>query len=127
IEGTTLACDGLGNLTTRTVAGATTRYFHHPAIDRRPLVAERNEATNQFTRFYVWMPSGTLLYAVDANSKAPSFYHYDRVGSTLPPTDSTGAVTDKYAYSPAGELLGREGTSNQPFTFIGALGVRTDG
>ena len=35
-----------------------------------------------------------------------------------------GAVTDAYAYDPYGNLLGRMGSSDQPFTYIGRFGVR---
>ena len=56
-----------------------------------------------------------------------SFYHSDQVGSTLALTDSTGSVTDKYTYSPFGELLGHTGTSTQPYTFVGTFGVRQEG
>ena len=127
LDGTTLTYDGLGDVATRTVAGTTTRFFHLAAIAGHPLVAERNEGTNQFSRFYVWTPDGTLLYAIDSATNAPSFYHYDRIGSTLALTDAAGSVTDAYAYSPYGENLGRTGTSDQPFTFVGALGVRSEG
>jgi RHS repeat-associated protein len=127
LDGTSLTYDGSGDVSTRTVAGATTRFFHHAAVAGHPLVAERNEGTTQFTRFYVWTPSGTLLYSIDGATHAPTFYHYDHVGSTLALTDSAGAVSDKYAYSPYGELLGHEGASTQPFTFIGAFGVLAEG
>jgi RHS repeat-associated protein len=127
IDTTTLGYDGFGDLVTRSSGGATTRYLHHPAIDGRPIVAERNEGNAQFTRFYVWMPGGVLLYSIDAITNAVSFYHYDRVGSTLALTDTTGTVTDAYAYSPYGEVLARTGTASQPFTFVGAFGTRAEG
>src|SRR5688572_33008239 len=73
------------------------------------------------------MPGGTLLYSIDAATNNPSFYHYDRLGSTLALSNGTGAVTDSYAYSPYGESLAHNGTSTQPFTFIGAFGVRVEG
>lgn len=126
LDSTALTYDGFGDVTTRTSGGATTRLFYHHAIGLHPLVAERNEA-DQFTRFYVWTPGGTLLYAIDAAAHAPCFYHYDRVGSTLALTNTAGAVTDAYAYTPLGEPLGHTGTSAQPFTFAGAFGIRAEG
>jgi RHS repeat-associated protein len=132
LDTTTLVYDAFGDVATRTADGATTRMFYHHAIGGHPLVAERNETTNQFTRFYVWTPGGVLLYAIDASSHAPSFYHFDRIGSTLALTDSAGLLTDKYAYTPYGELLGHEAAagqtpSTQPFTFVGAFGIRSEG
>jgi RHS repeat-associated protein len=128
VDSTTLAYDGLGDVITRTAAGTTTRYFYQHAIARHPLVAERAEATMQFTRFYVWTPDGRLLYAVDPATGAPSFYHFDRTGNTLALSDANGAVTDAYSYTPEGEQLAHiPGTSTQPFTFVGALGIRREG
>ncbi|HEY5044090.1 MAG TPA: RHS repeat-associated core domain-containing protein, partial [Verrucomicrobiae bacterium] len=90
-----------------------------------PIMAERNEGTLQIQRYYVWSPGGQLLYLIDAASgNAVRFFHYDRVGSTLALTSGAGAVTDAYAYSPYGVLLGHTGTSLQPFTYIGEFGVR---
>ena len=126
-DGTTLGYDAFGDVAMRTIGGATTRLFYHHSLRLHPLVAERNETNSQFSRFYVWTPGGTLLYSIDAATHVPSFYHYDRVGSTLALTDGDGAVTDKYAYSPYGEPLGREGASTQPFTFVGAFGIRAEG
>ena len=83
---------------------------------------------DQFLRYYVWTPGGSLLYMIDAaNSNKVYFYHFDRTGSTLALTDSSGIVTDKYAYDPYGELLSHQGTSMQPFTFVGQWGVRQEG
>ena len=127
LDARTLGYDGFGDATTRTVGGATTRTFFHHAIALHPPVAERNEANSQFTRFCVWTPGGALLYAIDAATNAPTFYHYDRAGSTLALTSAAGAVTDAYAYSPYGEPLGHTGASTQPFTFVGAFGVRAEG
>jgi RHS repeat-associated protein len=123
-DGTMLGYDGFGDMITR----GTTRNFYHHAIALHPLVAER--VNSQFTRFYVWTPDGTLLYAVDVATGMPSFYHYDRLGSTLALTNGAGAITDTYAYTTYGEPLGHggtPGTSNQPFTFVGANGIRSEG
>jgi len=122
-----LGYNGLGDLITRTEGGVTTRFFRNYAIDLAPIMAERNETTVQVQRYYVWSPSGRLLYMIDAaNGNAVRHYHVDRVGSTLALTSAAGAVTDAYAYTPYGELLGRTGTSAQPFTYVGAYGVRSE-
>jgi len=36
-------------------------------------------------------------------------------------------VTDRYAYNPYGKLLAHQGSSTQPFTFVGQWGVRQEG
>ena len=45
---------------------------------------------------------------------------------TLALTDATGTLTDAYANSPYGRLLGHTGSNPQPFTFIGRHGVRSE-
>lgn len=48
-----------------------------------------------------------------------SFYHYDGQGSTTSLTDSTGTVTDTYAYSAFGEVTGHSGSTANPFQWHG--------
>jgi RHS repeat-associated protein len=124
--GVALTYNGLGDVATRTVSGTTTRFFHNYAINLHPIVAEKTESA-AFVRFYVWSPQGRLLYAIEAGTNQPVFYHFDRIGSTLALTDHTGATGDTYVYGPYGEPLGRSGTSTQPFTYVGAYGVRAEG
>jgi RHS repeat-associated protein len=127
-DGATLAYDGLGQVRTRTGGGAATRYEYNQAIAMAPVVAERDHATGQALRYYVWTPEGRLLYLIDAeHGNAVRFVHSDQVGSTLALTDAAGDLTDAYAYDPYGRLLSHQGDSSQPFTFVGAWGVRQEG
>lgn len=126
VAGVTLAYNGLGDLITRTAAAATTRFFYNHALRLHPIVAEKTEG-GAFVRHYVWTPGGRLLYSIDAGTTQPVFYHFDRIGSTLALSDHTGTVADTYAYGPYGEPLARTGTSTQPFTYVGAYGVRAEG
>ena len=122
-----LGYNGFGELINRSERGQTTRYCYNYAIGLAPIVAEKNVTTGQFLRYYVWTPSGQLLYTVDAaGNNGVYFYHFDRVGSILALTDTSGAVTDAYAYAPYGKLLRHDGISNQPFTFLGRWGVRQE-
>jgi len=127
IGSTNLTYNGLGDLQTRTEGGQIFRYYYNYAIGLNPIMAEKNDSTAQLLRYYVWTPGGRLLYMIDAaNSNKVYFYHFDFGGSTLALTDSTGAVTDKYAYDPVGELLGHQGNNQQPFTFLGRWGIRQE-
>jgi RHS repeat-associated protein len=123
--GVTLIYNGLGDIVTRTESSNTTRFYHHYALRLAPIVYE--DAPSGSDRAYVWTPGGRLLYSVDIATGDPTFYHFDRTGSTLALTDKNSATTDGYAYGPYGESLGRFGTSTQPFTYIGAYGVRAEG
>ncbi|MCI0538665.1 MAG: DUF6531 domain-containing protein [Verrucomicrobiales bacterium] len=127
INQVTLDYNGLGSLTRRTEAGVTTHFHYSHALSPRLILAESNEAAAQPGRFYVWTPGGQLLYLIDAaNANAVSYYHFDRVGSTVALTSADGAVSDSYAYAPAGQLLAHHGGSTQPFAFVGQRGVRLE-
>jgi RHS repeat-associated protein len=128
IGGVSLTYNGLEGVVTRSEGGSTIHYYYNLALDRRPIVAEQNESSGQFLRYYVWTPSGQLLYMIDAASgNTVYFYHFDRTGSTVALTDANGSVTDSYTYTPYGKLLQHNGTSPQPFTFVGRWGIRQEG
>lgn len=127
-SGVTLTYNGLGDIITRTEDGDTTRYYHHYALGLAPIVYE--DPPTGSDRAYVWTPGGRLLYSVDIGTGDPTFYHFDRMGSALALTDKNEVVTDSYAYGPYGEPLVHESLvtpSTQPFTYIGAYGVRKEG
>lgn len=125
LDGAAFAYSGAGDLLTRTAGAEATVCGHNAAIAGSPIVAEGS--AGGASRFFVWTPGGTLLYLIDAaGGNAPRFYHFDVQGSTLALTDAGGAVTDAYAYAPYGALLRHEGTSDQPYTFGGRKGVRSE-
>ncbi|HUF62084.1 MAG TPA: RHS repeat-associated core domain-containing protein [Verrucomicrobiales bacterium] len=119
--------NALGDLVTRVEGGNTNRYFYNYAVGLHPIMAERDENSGQFTRYYIWSPGGLLLYIINLPGNTVSFPHFDHVGSALALTGAGGTVTDSYAYDPYGKVLAQTGTSTQPFRFNGAFGVRTDG
>jgi len=127
INGSALTYNGLNDLVTRSEGGTSLHYYYNYAIGLKPIVGEQDEGAGQFLRYYVWTPDGRLLYMIDAeNGNAVFFHHFDRTGSTLALTDAAGSVTDSYAYTPYGRLLQHNGSSTQPFTFVGQWGVRQE-
>ncbi|MBP7829262.1 MAG: hypothetical protein KA248_05020 [Kiritimatiellae bacterium] len=127
VNAATLEYTALGDVMTRTEGAAGTYFYHHHAFPLPAIVAEQNALSNQ-TRFYIYTPSGRLLYMVDtADGNKTYFYHFDQAGNTLALTDMDRAVTDAYAYDPYGRILARTGANPQPFAFSGAWGVRRDG
>jgi len=127
-DGAALTYNGLGQARTRAEGATATRFHYNQALPLAPPVAEQDEATGQMRRYYVWTPEGRLLYLIDATAgNRVLFCHGDQVGSTLALTDMAGEVADAYAYDPYGKLLAHEGSSPQPFTFVGAWGVRQEG
>ncbi|NCD34114.1 MAG: RHS repeat protein [Spartobacteria bacterium] len=126
VNDVTLIYNGLHEIVSRTAHGTTTHFHHNHALGNAPIVAEQQNAL--FTRFYIFTPAGQLLYSIDPQeTNAVRYYHHDHLGSTRALTDSAGTITDRYAYSPDGQLLGHSGSSDQPFTFVGTFGVRQEG
>jgi len=110
----------------RRIQGAVTSDFVHTySLPLRPMLIEKRNGIVQ--RYYVHTPGGELLYHVDVTG-APTvrFHHYDHLGTTLFLTDAAGAVSDAYAYTAYGRLVRHNGTSVQPFTFLGAHGIRAE-
>ena len=123
---TTLDYTAQGEIASRTSGGITTNYVHHYALPGSPLVAEvRN---GEFVRFYVYTPSGLLLYFINVPSAQPFFYHFNQVGTALFLTDGDGFVSDTYGYNVYGKQLAHTGpNAEQLFTFNGEYGVRHEG
>ncbi len=113
--------DGVGMRTSRTSGGITRTYIVNYAIDLPSISIVQQGGSDQ--TYYVHLPSGMLLYSIDALTNARRFYHYDEMGTTLCLTDDSGAITDSYAVTPYGEITSTSGTTENPFTFIGAWGV----
>jgi RHS repeat-associated protein len=126
IADVSLTYDGLGGLLTRTEGETSIRYHANHAIGMAPIVAEYEQTGGAWKRFYVWTPDGALLYAINADDNTVNHYHFDQVGTTLALTDANGNVTDRYAYTPYGAMLSHQGSSNQPFNFVGRYGIRAE-
>ncbi len=114
--------DGMGM---RIAAGSNT-YVLDYALPMVSISVVRNTAGQDQT-YYVHRPDGRLLYAIDAGTGARHFYHFDDRGCTTLLTNDAGAVTDAYAISAFGEDAQRvtlvQPAFDNPFTFIGELGV----
>ena len=53
-------------------------------------------------------------------------YHYDYRGSTIALTNISGDITDRYYYTPFGQMSSHQGNTQQPFAYNGRDGVLTD-
>ena len=111
-----LSYNGLDDLLTRTEGGSTTRYYANYAVGLAPIVAESTDLSG----------FGNLT-GLAGGYKRYYFYHFDKAGSTMALTDESGALTDAYAYDSYGLLLHHQGSSDQPFTFVGQWGVQQEG
>ena len=117
--------NGHGHRVERTVNGTATRYLVEPDDDLPDVLVELN-SSNIATRFYVYGAEG-LIAQTDTAGTFRS-YHFSAAGNAIALSDSSGAVTDQYAYAPFGEIsrASANATAN-PFTFMGQDGVVDDG
>lgn len=113
--------DAMGLPVRRTSPESSRDYVFNYALGL-PSVAIVREGENDL-RYYVHTPGGTLLWSIEAPGGARRFYHFDETGSTTLLSGDDGAVTDTYQFGPYGEPAGRSGSSENPFTWLGALGV----
>jgi RHS repeat-associated protein len=118
--------DALGNRISAARSGTVTKYIIDPSGSMANVIAETNSA-GAITAYYIHGIG--LIARIDALTNEARYYHYDRTGNTVALTDSSGAVTDQYAYDLdpfAFNVTKSESTSN-PFTFVGQFGVMDEG
>ncbi len=115
--------DGLGFRRVRDVNGTETRYILDVDIDPPRVLAE-TDASGKITAYYVYGLG--LVSRIDAAGDT-HFYHFDTHGDTVILSDATGKQTDAYAYGPYGQELNHQGTTPNPFTFLGQFGVMDEG
>ena len=101
-------------------SGVTTKFVTDIAGSMPNLLAEANSA-NAVQRYYIHSPYG-LVQQIDAVG-TPRYYHFDTNANAVALTDTSGQVTDTYAYAPYGETTA-VGTTPNPFRFAGEVGVR---
>lgn len=117
------AYDGHGHRLAAIRNGVTTRYVLDLATPTSQVLMERDSAGNP-TAYYVYALG---LVARISPSGDARYYHYDANGNTVALTNTSGLVTDAYAYSPFGELLTQQGGTPNPFRFLGQFGVMHEG
>lgn len=89
-------------------------------LDQLLQISDEND--NLYKRFIY----GHGLIAEESESGGYRAYHYNTQGSTIALTNVDGVLTDKYAYSPYGEIIAHEGNNDTGFLYNGSAGVYTD-
>ena len=120
---TTYTYDLEGHRTSMTHAGATTNYVFDPHGGSLVRMLVRVDPTGKKTRYVYGVG---LDYEVDQTTSQAKYYHYDFTGGTAAMTDQAGTVTDRFFYTPYGQVTHATGTSDTPFKFGGFLGIITD-
>ncbi|MBI5495241.1 MAG: RHS repeat-associated core domain-containing protein [Deltaproteobacteria bacterium] len=117
---TTYTYDALGRVLTRSDSAGSTSYTWNDGLGT-PAIATLDGGARGSSHL-VHSPDGTPLFMVDSATGVRTWLHFDEMGHTVLLTNDGGEVTDRYAYTPYGEMT-HEGTSTQPFTFAGRSGA----
>jgi RHS repeat-associated protein len=118
--------DGLGLRTSATAPDGTTQnYVLNYALGLPSIATVQSGGADQ--RYYVHLPGGALLWAVEAADNSHHFYSFDETGSTTLLTDDAGHVIDSYGVTPYGESVTTNGNTPNPFTWQGQWGLMQEG
>jgi RHS repeat-associated protein len=113
--------DPLGYLFTTTQNGQTTTNLTDP-FGLGWVAAQYN--SGGLIAHYI---AGLGLEARVAADGSKTFFDFDSIGNVVGLTDSTGAYVNKYSYLPFGETTTLLSGVSNPFTFVGRMGISTDG
>ena len=117
--------DAGGLKQSRSTSSGLREYVWNEALSLPSLSIERQHSKD--VRYYIHTPDGELLYAIEAETGARYFFHFDESGNTKCVTDDQGAKKVTYCHSPFGILTNQEGHWDNPFTWQGELGVMSEG
>ncbi len=109
------------NRISQTQNGVETRYVIDQLASLPNVVAE-TDSQGVVQTYYIY--GDGLVSQIDATGNS-HYYHFDPTGHTLALTDDSGAISDKYAYSPYG-FTTSEGSTHNPFRYVGKYGVMDD-
>ncbi|MCC6142648.1 MAG: RHS repeat protein [Candidatus Hydrogenedentes bacterium] len=116
--------DVLGNILTRRDGDQITNYVWNYALDQPRVAVEK---LNGFDlRYYVYTPSGLLLYCEDLRAKTYYHYHFDLLGNTNFISRQNGQIDMRYAYDPFGYIQHDgpvDGFEDNPFTWQAMTGT----
>ena len=114
--------DGLGNRMAVATISGTQRYV----VDTNGTLSHVLAVTDRAGTVSAYYVYGRGLVSSISSTGDSRYYHYDVRGSTIALSDSTGKVTDQYAYDPFGKLLNSNETTENPFRYIGRQGIWDD-
>lgn len=114
--------DSLGNRIARIQNGVTTRYILDYGRDMSHVLCE-TDVDGRITAYYI---HGTQIVGRIGIDGSARYYHSDHIGNIVALTDDSQGITDKYAYTPFGVPAGKQGSTANPFTFVGGLGVMAE-
>jgi RHS repeat-associated protein len=113
--------DPLGNRIVTTHAGQTTQDLVDPT--GLPTVFGEFDGSGQSIAHYTF----GLDLASRTDASGTGYYESNLVGSITGITGASGGYLNTYSYLPFGQVLATIGSTPNPFTFVGSLGVSSDG
>ncbi|MEZ4775186.1 MAG: DUF6531 domain-containing protein [Bacteroidia bacterium] len=122
---TSFVYDPLGNRIEKNKNGTKRQYLLDLIGEVSQVLREYDDAGN-ILNSYVY---GIGLVSQISPNGDERYYHYDPMGNTIALTDQTGSLSDSYTYEPFGTVTNHVGTTDQPYLFMGQMGVQqeTDG
>lgn len=118
----THAYDGRGDRIARQEDSLATRYVLDHSRSMSHVLCE-TDPNGAVTAHYIHGPQIVGRIAFDGTSQS---YHANWIGSVMALADDGESVTDQYSYTPYGVVLEVAGDTENPFQFIGALGVMVE-
>jgi RHS repeat-associated protein len=115
----TYTYDVYGNRKSATRNGTTVNYELDFAGSMSNVLTEKDGNGNPL---YFYIYGLGMVYRIK-NGGAVECYHYDLRGSTIAMTNSSQAITHKYAYGSYGEMVVDSGINDNLFKFVGKYGV----
>jgi len=114
--------DGMGNRIARDDNGTQTCYTLDYGRDMSHVLCE-TDSSGDIIAYYIHGPEIVGRIGTDGSER---YYHTNAIGSVVALSDETETITDQYVYTPFGTPVGKIGSTNNPFTYIGGLGVMAD-
>ncbi len=120
--GVTFQYDALSNRVVR-VKGSVYQRFIHDLSGRLPQVLTEMDSTGSVKANYVYGLG--LISRIDSIGNI-LYYHFNAQHNTIALSNDSGLVTDTYTYEDFGKMLSHNGTSDQPYTYLGQYGVEQE-
>ena len=115
--------DAFGNRIASTLNGQRTEYL----LDPTGLVDVVGEYASAGALVARYVHGQGLVTRQDGLSGSRAFYDFVGLGSTATITGTDGQIANRYVYSPFGSTILTSGSITNPFQFVGAFGVTSEG
>jgi len=99
-----------------------TRYVLDRGRSMSHVLCETDE-TGTIIAYYIQGPALIARIGADGSQR---YYHTNDIGNVVALTDENELITDRYGYTPFGLPKAQEGATDNPFTYVGGLGVMAE-